>query len=47
MGACTELQLEESGGFLASINLKPRKAYFVHCGLEKFYVDVTTLEIFR
>lgn len=47
MGACTEAQLADFGGFFASVNLKPRKAYFVHCGMEKYYVDVSTMEIFR
>ena len=46
-GACTEAQIEDHGGFIASIYLKPRKAYFVHCGMEKYYLDVGTGEIFR
>lgn len=46
-GACTEAQIEDHGGFIASMNLKPRKAYFVHCGIEKYYLDVATMEIFR
>ncbi len=46
-GACTQSQIEEHGGFVASVNLKPRKAYFVHCGMEKYYLDVFTMEIFR
>ncbi|GEM_PF-5693073 len=29
------------------MNLKPRKAYFVHCGMEKYYLDVGTAEIFQ
>jgi len=46
-GACTEAQIEDHGGFVASMNLKPRKAYFVHCGMEKYYLDVGTAEIFQ
>lgn len=29
------------------MNLKPRNAYFVHCGMEKYYLDVATMEVFR
>lgn len=47
LGACTETQLADFGGFFASVSLKPRKAYFIHCGMEKYYLDVATMEIFR
>jgi len=46
-GTCTEAQIEDHGGFIASMNFKPRKSYFVHCGMEKYYLDVATMEIFR
>ncbi len=46
-GACTEAQIEDHGGFIASMNLKPRNAYFVHCDMERYYLDVATMEIFR
>jgi len=44
---CTEAELADWGGFYASVNLRPRKAYFVHCGNDRHYLDVTTMEIFR
>ncbi|MHA6689075.1 hypothetical protein [Devosia sp. A449] len=44
---CTETQLAESNGFMASVNLRPRKAYFVRCGDERYYADLTTMEIFQ
>lgn len=46
-GSCTEQEMAEFGGFWESINLRPRKAYFIQCGQEKFYVDLVTMEIFQ
>ncbi|MGB3025834.1 hypothetical protein [Paradevosia shaoguanensis] len=46
-GICTSEQIKENGGFWASVNLKPRKAYFVRCGSSKYYLDVATGEIWR
>lgn len=47
LNVCTEAQLAEWGGFFASVNLKPRKAYFAICGQERYYVDLTTMEVFQ
>ena len=47
IGACTEAQFADHGGFIASMNLKPRNAYFVHCDMERYYLDVATMEIFQ
>jgi hypothetical protein len=46
-GACSADQIKENGGFWASVSLKPRKAYFIYCGNSKYYLDVTTGEIWR
>jgi hypothetical protein len=46
-GSCTAEDIRESGGFWASVNLRPRAAYFTYCSRQKYYVDVKTGEIWR
>lgn len=46
-GLCTEEEIAEFGGFWESVSMRPRRAYWIQCGSEKFYVDLPTMDIFQ
>lgn len=46
-GNCTAEQIAELGGFWYAPSLKPRAAYFLWCGSNRFYLDAKTGEIWQ